>query len=148
MALTARALREYVGESDEISGVLADSDIYYAGGILSFASGKLTNAATAQNQAIAGIFTGKTSDGDSQEAKTIGASNAIRGIVKRGKVWLPHSGAAITDVGGLFVASADDAMVDVPATATHRYIAYQALDFKAGVLLFDLRNPVVVQNLA
>lgn len=146
MALTAKVLRTYVGEQDEISGVFTDSDTYYAGGILSFVSGKLANAATAASQAIAGIFTGVSDDGDRVDAKVIGASNTIKGVVKRGKVWLPHSGAAITDVGGFFVASNDDAMVDAPATAAAEYVAYIALDFKTGYLLFDLRSPIHITN--
>lgn len=146
MALSAKAVREFVGEQDEISGVFADSDIYYPGAILAFSSGKLAVAATAQNQAIAGIFTGECSDGDRSDAKTIGSSNTIRGVVKRGKVWLPHSGAAITDVGALFVNSSDDAMADCPSTANTRYVGYYALDFKTGHLFFDLRNPVSVEN--
>ena len=146
MALSARVARTYVGNQDEISGVFTDSDSYFAGGILSFVGGKLKNAATAENQAIAGIFTGKCDDGDSVDEKVIGASNTVKGIVKRGKVWLPHGSAAITDVGAFFVASADDAMVDAPATATNEYVAYMALEFKAGYLLFDLRNPVHISN--
>ena len=146
MALTGRVTREYKGQQDVISGVFTDSDSYFAGGILSFVSGKLTNAATAVSQAIAGIFTGECDDGDRVDEKVIGASNTIRGVVKRGKVWLPNSGAAITDVGGFFVASADDAMVDAPATATEEYVAYVALEFKTGYLLFDLRSPVHITN--
>lgn len=146
MALTGKVAREFVGTQDEISGVFTDSDSYFAGGILAFVSGKLANAATAEIQQIAGIFTGKCDDGDSVDEKVIGASNTIKGIVKRGKVWLPHTGAAQTDVGLLFVNSADDAMVDAPSTAATTYYAYEALDFKTGYLLFDLRNVISVTN--
>ena len=146
MALTARIARTYVGDQDEISGVFTDSDSYFAGGILSFASGKLKNAATAENQAIAGIFTGISDDGDRVDEKVIGSSNTIKGVVKRGKVWLPHGSAAQTDCGKFFVASVDDAMVDAPATATKEYVAYIALDFKTGYLLFDLRAPIHITN--
>jgi len=146
MALTAKVERTYVGQQDEIDGVFTSSDTFYAGGILSFVSGKLTNAATAASQAIAGIFTGRSDDGDRVDAKVIGAASTLRGVVKRGKVWLPNTGAAQTDVGGFFVASADDAMVDAPATAATEYVAYIALDFKTGYLLFDLRAPIHITN--
>lgn len=146
MALSAKVSREYMGEQDAITGVFADSDTYYAGAILAFSSGKLTVAATAEDQPIAGIFTGVCDDGDRVDAKVIGSSNTVKGEVKRGKVWLPHTGAAQTDVGKFFVNSSDDAMVDVPATATNEYIAYVALDFKTGYLLFDLRAPIHVTN--
>ena len=146
MALITRVAREFVGNQDEIPGVFADSDTYYAGAILAFSSGKLTVAATAEFQAIAGIFTGKSDDGTSVDAKVIGGSNTIKGVVKRGKVWLPHTGATQSDVGKLFVNSSDDAMVDAPATVTNQYFAYMALEFKTGYLLFDLRNPVAIDN--
>ena len=146
MALSAAVTRTYVGTQDEISGVFADSDTYYAGAILAFSSGKLTVAATAATQAIAGIFTGKCDDGDSVDAKEISTSNTVKGVVKRGKVWLPHASAAQADVGGFFVNSSDDAMVDAPATAAAEYVAYIALDYKSGYLLFDLRSPVYITN--
>ena len=146
MALTARVAREFEGNQDEISGVFADSDTYYAGAILAYSGGKLAVAATAESQAIAGIFTGICDDGDRVDAKVISTSNTVKGVVKRGKVWLPHTGAAITDVGKLFVNSSDDAMVDAPATATNQYFAYMALEFKTGYLLFDLRCPIAIDN--
>ena len=146
MALTAKVSRTFVGDQDEITGVFTSSDTFYAGGILSFASGKLTNAATAASQAIAGIFTGISDDGDRVDAKVIGAASTVKGSVLRGKVWLPNTGAAQTDVGGFFVASNDDSMVDAPATAATEYVAYIALDFKTGYLLFDLRAPIHITN--
>lgn len=147
MALTARVIKEFVGEQDEISILLADSDTYYAGGIVCNSSGKgAFIAAVAENQAALGILTGEYDDGDRVEAKVIGASNTIKAKIKRGKVWLPHSGAAQTDVGGLFTPDSDNSMADVPATVTKRYIGYMALDYKSGYLLFDLRNPMVVDN--
>ena len=146
MALTAKVLRDWEGIPDEGSGIFTDSDIYYKGGILAFASGKLANAAAGENSLIAGIFSGECSDGDRTDAKTIGASNTIRGKVLRGRVWLPVSGCAQTDVGGLFINSNDDAMLAVPSTANKRYVGYFALDFKTGYLLFDLRAPVSVEN--
>ncbi len=147
MALTAKVLRTWACAADKVdegSGVFADSKTYRPGAILVWASGKLDIAATAQSQAIAGIFTGECSDGDRSDAKVIGSSNTIRGVVCRAPVWLPVSGCAQTDVGGLFVNSSDDAMVAVPTTATTRYFAYLALDFKTGYLLFDLREPILV----
>ncbi len=146
MALTAKVSRTFVGSQDEISGVLTASDIFYAGGILSFSSGKLTNAATAASQAIAGIFTGITDDGDRTDAYSAAAANTVKGIVQRGKVWLPMTGAAQTDVGGFFVGSGDDLMVAAPPTAAAEYVAYIALDFKTGYLLFDLRAPIHLTN--
>ena len=147
MALTARVIREFVGEQDEDNVLLADSDIYYAGGIVCNSSGKAANiAAVAESQFALGILTGEYDDGDRVEAKTIGSSNTIRAKVKRGKVWLPHGSAAITDVGGLFTPDTDNSLADVPSTANKRYYGYIALNFKTGYVLVDLRNPIVADN--
>lgn len=147
MALSAKVLREFVGEQDEISVLLKSSEMYYAGGILVNDTGEgAIPPDVAENQGILGILTGAYSDGDRVDAKWIGASNTVKAIVKRGKVWLPHTGAAQTDVGKLFTPKDDNEMTDVPTTGGKRYIGYMALDFKAGYLLFDLRAPLVVDN--
>lgn len=148
MALTAKVEREFVGAQDEISVHLKDSDIYYAGGILVETAGEGSFIASAdENQMIFGILTGVYSDGDRVDAKTIGASNTVKAVVKRGKVWLPHASAAQTDVGALFVPDSDNSMADVPTTANKRYVGYYALDYDTNKgLLFDLRNPVSVEN--
>lgn len=147
MALTAKVEREFVGEQDSLKFHLKDSDTYYAGGILVEDTGEGAFVASAdENQAIFGILTGEYSDGDRTDAKVIGASNTIDAVVKRGKVWLPHTGAAQTDVGALFVPDSDNSMADVPTTANKRYIAYMALGYKTNALLFDLRNPMVADN--
>jgi hypothetical protein len=148
MALTAKVIREFVGEQDQISVHLADSDTYYAGGILVEDTGEGAFIDSAdEDQPILGILTGQYSDGDRTDAKVIGSSNTIKAKVKRGKVWLPHSSAAQTDVGALFVPDSDNSMADVPTTANKRYIAYMALDYDSDKgLLFDLRNPMVADN--
>jgi len=148
MALSAKVTREFVGEQDQISVLLADSDTYYAGGILVETAGEGSFVSSEdEDQPIFGILTGEYSDGDRTDAKVIGSSNTIKAVVKRGKVWLPHTGAAQTDVGALFVPETDNNMEDVPTTANKRYIAYMALDFDSDKgLLFDLRNPMVADN--
>lgn len=147
-ALSAAVKREFVGDQDEISILLADSDTYYEGAMLVPSSGKgAVASAAAENAPILGILGTEYSDGDRTSAKVIGSSNTVKAIrAKRGKVWLPHSGAAQTDVGGLFLPANDNDMSDVPTTADKRYIGYVALDFKTGHLLFDIRNPVCVDN--
>jgi hypothetical protein len=148
MALTAKVTREFVGEQDQISVHLKDSDTYYAGGILVETAGEGSFVSSEdEDQPIFGILTGEYSDGDRTDAKVIGSSNTIKAVVKRGKVWLPHTGAAQTDVGALFVPETDNNMEDVPTTANKRYIAYMALDYDSDKgLLFDLRNPMVADN--
>lgn len=147
MALTAAVRRTFVGEQDELSFTLADSDTYYAGGIVCNSSGKAAFiAAVAEDQLALGILTGEYDDGDRVDAKVIGSSNTIKAKVKRGKVWLPHSGAAVTDIGKLFTPDSDNSLADVPTTAAKRYFGYICIGYKSGYLLVDLRNPVVVDN--
>ena len=137
MALTARVIREFVGEQDEIQGLFADSDIYYAGGLyIVDANGKAAVPSDTADLIPLGVFTGKSSDGDSVEAKTISTSNTIKGLFKRGLIWLPFSGAAQSDVGEIFYISADDTLTQ---TAGSKTVGLRALDFKTGYLLFDLR---------
>lgn len=138
MALTAKRLITYHGEQDEISLLMADSDIYYAGGLyIVDADGKAAVPSDTASLIPAGILTGKYSDGDSVADKTIGASNTVKGIFKRGLVWLLFSGAAQSDVGEYFYISADDTLTQ---TAGSKTAAITAIGFKSGYLLFDLRN--------
>ncbi|MCK4814359.1 hypothetical protein KA005_01200 [bacterium] len=148
MALTAKVTRTYVGQQDSLPFVLADSDTYYAGGIVCNSSGKAAFiSAVAENQSILGILTGEYDDGDRVDAKVIGASNTVKAVTKRGKIWLPHSGAAITDIGLFFTPDSDNSMDAVPATAAKRYIGYECIGYDSSLgLLFDLRVPVVVDN--
>jgi hypothetical protein len=137
MALTARVLREFHGEQDEIDLLLADSDIYYAGALLIVdANGKAAVPSDTADLIPAGILTGKYSDGDSVDAKTIGASNTVKGVFKRGKVWIPFANAAQSDVGEIFYISADDTLTQ---TAGSKTVGIRAIGFKTGYLLFDLR---------
>lgn len=137
MALTARRLMEFVGEQDEVELLFADSDTYYPGGLFIVdADGKAAVPSDTADLIPIGIFTGKTDDGDSSDAKVIGASNTIKGVFKRGLVWLPFSGAAQSDVGEIFYISADDTLTQ---TAGSKTVGIRAIGFKTGYLKFDLR---------
>lgn len=138
MALTAKRTLEYKGQQDVLDLLFADSDIYYAGGLyIVDADGKAAVPSDTASLIPMGIFTGECSDGDRVDAKTIGASNTVKGVFKRGKVWLAFSGAAQSDVGEYFYLSADDTLTQ---TAGSKTAAITALGFKTGYLLFDLRN--------
>lgn len=137
MALTAKRLITYEGYQDELDNLLADSDIYYAGGLyIVDADGKAAIPSDTADLIPQGILTGKYDDGDSVDDKTIGASNTIKGIFKKGNVWLPFSGAAQSDVGEIFYISADDTLTQ---TAGSKTVGIRATGFKTGYLRFDLR---------
>ena len=138
MALTAKRTLTYKGDQDVLDLLFADSDIYYPGGLyIVDADGKAAVPSDTASLIPIGIFTGETDDGDRSDAKTIAASNTLKGVFKRGKVWLAFSGAAQSDVGEYFYISADDTLTQ---TAGSKTVAITALGFKTGYLLFDLRN--------
>jgi len=130
MALTAMRTLEYKGDQDEIDLLMADSDIYYTGALLIVdADGKAAVPSDTASLIPIGVLTGWYDDGDRVDAKTIGASNTIKGVFKRGKVWIPFSGAAQSDVGEYFYLSADDTLTQ---TAGSKTVAITALGFKTG----------------
>lgn len=137
MALTAKRSLEFVGEQDELPLLVADSDTYYTGGLLIVdADGKAAVPSDTASLIPFGINTGVYDDGDRVDAKVIGASNTVKAVFKRGKVWIPFTGAAQSDVGEYFYASADDTLTQ---TAGSKTAALTAIGFKTGYLLFDLR---------
>ncbi len=137
MALTAKRELTYKGNQDVIDLLFADSDIYYPGGLyIVDADGKAAVPSDTADLIPVGIFTGETDDGDRSDAKTIGATNTIKGVFKRGKVWLAFSGAAQSDVGEIFYISADDTLTQ---TAGSKTVGLRAIGFKTGYLLFDLK---------
>lgn len=136
MALSAPVKREFHGEQDEISPMFAASDTYYEGAILCYdASGFAAVPTDAADLFPAGIVTGEYLDGTRDYAYAMG-STAVRGKLKRGKVWLPFSGAAQSDVGEHFYIADDGTLTK---TAGSKTVSLVALDFKTGYLLFDLR---------
>ena len=137
MALSAKRTLEYRGAQDEIDLLFADTDIYYPGGLyIVDTDGKAAVPSDAALLIPIGIFTGETDDGDRSDAKTIGSSNTLKGVFKRGKVWLPFSGAAQSDVGELFYISADDTLTQ---TASSKTVGLMCIGFKSGKVLVDLR---------
>jgi hypothetical protein len=135
MALTAAIDREFVGVQDIISPIVAASDIYYKGAILIYdANGYAAVPTDTASLYPAGIVTGVYEGGVKDDAYS--AATAVRAELKRGKVWIPFSGAAQSDVGELFYISDDATLTQ---TAGSKSIAIVALDFKTGYLLFDLR---------
>jgi hypothetical protein len=135
--LTAPRVLEFVGDQEEISPKVAASVTYYKGGLLTTIAGYANKPTDAATQFAAGIVTGVFEGGVRDDALAVGTTQ-IRAVLKRGKVWLPVSGAAQTDVGVLHYIGDDQTMTKTAGTKT---VGYAALDFKAGVLLFDLRSP-------
>ncbi len=101
---------------------------YYKGALVNFdANGYIVAAADAASHAFAGIV---------KEQVAVGAGQTKDIEVIRGTLaWIPHAGAAQTDVGTLFHASADDALSD--GAGVNVGPCGQCVGFKTGLLLID-----------
>jgi hypothetical protein len=129
-------LVEFVGEQEEISPKVAASKTYYKGTVLVYTSGYADKPTDAATLYAAGVVTGFFQDGIRDDAYVVGTTQ-VRATLKRGKVWLPFSGAAQTDVGLIFYLADDQT---ITKTAGSKTIGFPALDFKAGFVLLDLRS--------
>ena len=58
-------------------------------------------------------------------------------VIRPNRVWLPHTGAARTDVGALFHATDDNTLGDGAANSNGECTVGRAIDFAAGELLID-----------
>jgi hypothetical protein len=135
--LSAPRELEFVGSQDEISPKVAASVTYYKGGLLTFDANGFANKPTdAAAQFPAGLVCGDFEEGVRDDAYAVG-STAVRARLKRGKVWLPFSGAAQTNVGEVFYIADDSTLTQ---TAGSKTVGLIALDFKTGFLLVDLRK--------
>lgn len=136
-ALTASRTLEFVGDQDEISPKVAASDTYYKGSLLCYdTSGYAAAPSDAAALFPAGIVTGAYEGGVRDDAYVVGSGENPRARLKRGKVWLPFSGAAQSNVGEIFYIADDGTLTQ---TAGSKTVGLVALDFKTGYLLFDLR---------
>jgi len=136
--LTAKRSLEWVGEVDILSPRAAASTTFYKGGLLTFNSSGFADKPTdAASQYIAGIVSGQFEGGIRDDAYATASGETPRIRLSRGLVWLPFSGAAQTNVGEVFYIADDQTLTQTAGSKTVKLIA---LDFKAGFLLFDIRN--------
>jgi hypothetical protein len=140
MALTAGRKLEFVGSQQEISPKLAASDTYFLGALLCYdANGYAAVPTDIAASFPAGIVKGYyEGGGGGDDAFVVAASTFPRAVLERGRVWLPFSGAAQADVGEIFYMADDGTLTQ---TAGSKTVGLVALDFKTGVLLFDLTAP-------
>lgn len=138
MALSANTNLEFQGAVNRVHAILDTGVTYYKGGIYATISGLLaipTGAATNTNY---GVYTGfGMNPGDLKIVPTAD----IDGEVMKGKVWVPVSGAAVTDVGVLHYVSSNDTLTKTAGTNT---VGFYAEDFKTGFILIDLNSPIKV----
>jgi len=128
MALSADRRLETVGPDESIAIVSGAADELYQGALVNIGTdGLLKVAADVTAEVCIGVMKkGITADG-----------GTLVGEVHGGKVWVPHTGAAVTDVGALFWATADDTLAD---SASNVKAAGLCIGFKSGYLLIDFRR--------
>lgn len=142
MSLSAKRILEHEGPGEYIEPKCAGNDTYYHGAILAFDSnGYVAPPTDAAAIYGAGIYDGKAEDGVDDYAYAVASGSHPRLRIRRGKTWIPFSGAVQSDCGELVYLADDET---VTQTAGSKTIAYTVLDFKTGYVLIDFRNPIKV----
>src|SRR3989339_884654 len=132
-ALTADRAYETSGRTEVLRVLLTANDIYYKGAIIEFTAagglGIVATDTTAQGS-LSGIMT---------EHIEVAAGETRYGEVEVGKIWMPFSTAAVTDVGDYIYAADDGTIAKSAVNADPIGIA---VDFKTGYLLVDNRKGI------
>lgn len=136
MALTAaRQLIETRGPTVILEIASAGNDTYYQGAmIVADASGYGNVPSDAAALIPFGVYTGRQGQ---EFAVANGAHDKIE--VERGLQWIPHSGAAQTNVGEVFYLSDDNTLT---ATIGSKTWGVLCVGFETGKLLMDFNHPL------
>lgn len=129
--LTADRDVEVSGRTEILHGKLTESDIYYKGAMVQIAAatGLVTVASDIVNEAALGVL---------KAGQTVGAGVNPDCEIETGKIWIPHTGAAATDMD-TFVHAADDGDVLLMAAQLGDPCG-RVVGWKAGYLLVDFRQ--------
>ena len=111
----------------EVLGIEAGAaDTLYKGGLVNIGTdGYIKVAADVANEVCVGVM--------KKQHVADGSTHALIEIIAS-KVWIPHTGAAQTDVVALFYATADDTLAD---SATNVKAAGLCVGWKSGYVLID-----------
>jgi hypothetical protein len=127
MALTKDYEYEIKGSLTIQDFVIGAADVLYKGAIVNIGTdGKLKVAADVADERPAGLM---------KEQVDYDGSTTKRGEVINGRIWIPYAGAAQSDVGLKFFATADDTIATSAINVTEPLGI--CLDWKAGYLLID-----------
>ncbi len=141
MALTADREVEVSGRTELIHGIFeaeAPADIFYKGALVQINdNGCVIVAADIVDEAAIGVL----------KAGTRGKNAAVGEDceIERGKIWIPFTGAAQTDVDDFFHATGDDTIARRVAQTGDP--CGRCVDFKTGHLLIDFRQRLPVTAL-
>jgi hypothetical protein len=139
MSLSAKRVLVFDEPVEKISDLAAESDTYYKGMLLCWeAAGYLVPPSDAAALEVAGVYNGRSELGV-DDALVVGSGEHPRLELERGRVRIPFSGAAQTDVGDLAYVADDTTLTK---TAGSKTIAYRVEDFETGYLWIDIRRPI------
>lgn len=128
MALTADVEYETRGRTEILKVIAGAADTLFKGAIVNVGTdGFLKVAADVADEWPLGVM---------KEQVVAAGANAEVCEVERGVVKLAHTGAAQTDVGALFYATADDTLAD---SATNVRPCGLCVDWETGFLWIDFR---------
>jgi len=130
-ALTADRGYAVSGLTEILHGKLTESDTYYKGAMVQFdkTTGLVKVAADVAGEGVVGVL---------KAGQVVGAGVNPDCEIERGKIWIPHTGAAVTDVD-TFVHAADDGDILLMAAQVGDPCG-RVLDWKTGFLLIDFRQ--------
>jgi len=129
MALTADREYECVpGSTAVVEGTAGAADILYKGSLLKFHTDGYTNVADGVAASV--------NMGICKKKVTALGSHAENVEIETGQIWIPHTGAAQTDVGTLCYC-VDDQDIDHTAHNTTDKALGLVIQFKTGYLLVD-----------
>ena len=128
MALTANTTYQTRGHVEHLHILAGDTDELYEGAIVNIGTdGFIKVAADVANEVPIGVM---------KKAVSAAGSNAETCEIVTGIIRLAHTGAAQTDVGAFFYATADDTLAD---SATNVGPLGLCVDFETGFVWIDTR---------
>ena len=134
MALTADRDLESVGPTEMLAILAGAADELYKGAIVMIETDGYIEVATSAAATVAlGIC---------KKHVTAAGAHVEMVEVEMGRFWIPHAGAAQTDVGTLAWATGDDTLVHTVQNATDVALGL-VVGFKTGFLLVDTRRKAV-----
>jgi hypothetical protein len=102
MAITAQRLFDTVGDPQILAGKAAAEKTHVKGALCVIDGGYISLPTDAANKVPAGVLINVDGMGPGDETITPGSASTPDCAVARGRIWVPFTGAAQTDVGLLF----------------------------------------------
>lgn len=133
MALTQRRELEVVGTSYRVPAVAKTSQVIYPGALLvADSNGLAAVGGNTANEYPLGFYTGQGMVAPF-ESLTVGSSTVVIETLK-GKIWVPFTGAAQSDVGERFFIADEETVTKTQGNKTYCMVCEA---YKPGFVLLD-----------